>query len=63
LSGRFLRKQAPNKMAFPHQQSAKEHCWKEDESSRPSVQGKLVKWAVNIAVNWDCDDDVNPAKN
>jgi hypothetical protein len=63
LSGRFLRKQAPKKMAFPHQQSAKEHCWKEDESSRPSVQGKLIKWAVNIAVNWDCDDDVNPAKN
>jgi hypothetical protein len=63
LSGRFLRMEPPKKMAFPHQQSRKEHRWKEDESSRPSVLGKLFKWAVNIAVDRDCDDDVNPAKN
>jgi hypothetical protein len=63
LSARFFRKEPPKKMAFPHQQSGKEHCWKEDESSRPRVQGKLVKRAVNIAVDRDCDDDVNPAKN
>src|SRR5580693_4417915 len=50
-------------MAFPHQQSGKDHERKEDEPGRRCVLWKLFKRTVEISVYRNGDDDVNPAKN
>lgn len=50
-------------MPFPHQQSGQNHEWKEDIPCRWRVKRKLVKRAIDIAVDGDRQDNVDPAKN
>src|ERR1700678_3069415 len=50
-------------MAFPHPQSREDHERKEDISRRRRVLRKLLKRAIEIAVDRDSHDDVNPAQN
>lgn len=50
-------------MAFPHQQSCKDHEREEDIPSRKGVLRNLVKRTVDVAIYRNADDDVNPAKD
>ena len=50
-------------MAFPHQQSRKDHERKEDKPGGACVQWKLFERTVDISVYRNAEDDVNPAKN
>lgn len=62
LGGSF-RNESSKDVAFPHQQTCKDHEREEDKSSRESVQGKFFKRTIDIAVYRDREDDVNPAKD
>ena len=65
LLGRsFLcRNKSSKDMAFPHPQSRKDHCRKEDKPSCRGIVWKFFKWTINITEYRNGKDDVNPTKN
>ena len=63
LWGRSLRNQSAKDMAFPHPQSRKDHCRKEDKPSCRGIVWKFFKRTINITEYRNGKDDVNPAKN
>src|SRR5690242_10345452 len=63
LSCRSFRKESTNGMAFPHPQSRKDHDRNEDKPGGASVLWEIFKRTINIAENWNAQNDMNPAKN
>jgi hypothetical protein len=50
-------------MTLPHPQARKDHCGKKDIPGGERVLGNLVKRAVDVANDWNGQNEVNPAKD
>ena len=62
-SGRSLRNEPSQDVAFPHPQSRKDQYWKEDIPNNGSVVVSIRRRIINVTENRNATDDVNPAKN
>jgi hypothetical protein len=50
-------------VAFPHPQSRKDHDWNKDIARLEGIGWQFVEWTVNVAEDWNTEEEVNAAQN